>query len=184
MNTQSISQKLSSAVNEVVQKACIVSKRSDNGHKPQFLHIGYQAALAAITSVTPFCGKLPDKEPDDKAVAMKVAIGTISHETILFGALAVAHMHVDMSGPVEAGDRGDIMGECIGTIMESRFGPHVLALALRDWIKLTGKDPNDYFDRGMLEAIREEEANQLEMENGAADMVNKFFAGASSKTLN
>lgn len=172
---QNIAKGLAQSTNEVVQKACLFAKRNCSSETPDFVYIGSSVALAALISTTPFLTKRKQGKTADET--MRNMVKTINKETMLLSALIAANMHEDLSDIKDHND--DDIGECVSAGMSCKFGPETMAHALRDWVKLTGKNPADYFDQGMLDALREAEAKIAAREQGAEKMVNEFFAPSS-----
>lgn len=134
----------------------ILNKEGRDG-VPASIHLCLNTALCAIVPAIPFMVKRQKmtKEEFEKD-GPKTLLKLINYETVLFAALVTARMHAG-SSPVSSRDMGD--AKVIELKQDVEFGLQTLADAVEDWKKLTGKNPADYIDEGMLQAV---EALQME----------------------
>jgi hypothetical protein len=155
MDSGKVREEAGRAVSEIVQLsiAAVLKKEGPEG-APDAAYVGCNAALCALVPTSALLVKKPrlTKEQLEQDGA-KIFAKLISFEAILFTALATARMHqgLQVEGSrvvVENGTGFEIVGQV-------NFGPDVLFEALEDWKKLTGKNPDDYFDPKLLAAIRE-----------------------------
>lgn len=136
----------------------ILNERGKDG-LPECLHLGCNTSLCALIPVIPFIVNRPHlSEEEAKTQGPKELSKLLTRDTVLFAALITARMFsgVTSANLTESGDaKVDEMSTCIEITQEVDFGPTVFMEALKDWEKLTGKNPDGVFDASFLRAIHD-----------------------------
>jgi hypothetical protein len=157
-----VKNKMGLLVSEGVQKAMgatMALEKNPGDANPAVVELCANTALCVLVPVVPFLVKKPMMTREQAAKDPNKLLAMINFETILYGALIAARMHVGMraAGELEKLDAGD------GIVVtgETEFGPEILYSALEDWKKVTGKNPADYFNADLLKAIEESHRDSL-----------------------
>lgn len=154
--TAEVRNRIGALVSEAVQKGIMIAMSDDKEGQPGAINLACNTALSCLIPTVPLFVKKPAMTKEEANKNPTKFLGMINTETVMFAALITARMHGELvaKGPVE--DINDEFGgvEVNGSV---EFGPHVLAMALEDWKKVTGKKPEDYFRSDLLEAVAESE---------------------------
>ena len=147
---------------------------------PAAVHLGCNVALNALIPIAPFVAKRPVFTPEEaRQKGPDELVKLMSYERILFAALIVARMQGDLSI-----SRRHIEDEEGNEVVEFdqvvNFGPFIMGLALEDWKKVTGKEPTEYLDNNLLEAIAKD---NREFSEPFAEFLKGRKAAPSSGTL-
>ena len=179
---EQIRNELSQMVGKGVQTsvAIIMSQEHPSTAIPESVHLGCNVALCSLVPIVPFLSKRPNLTPEEaREKGADELVKLLTYERLLFAALIVARMQGDII--VSRDHLHTEHGEGCEVSQEVNFGPYVMGQALEDWKKVTGKDPADYLDHRVLEAIASNEAESLAP-------FEEFLKGRkiapSSKTLN
>lgn len=145
-NIGQMGEEANQAVCDLVQSGAALAHMKYGGDASDGAFLGCMAALGALTPTAMIFAKRPQlTEKEVKERGKEIAMSLVSTETLLFAAIASAHVLVDSQRD------GGIVTE---------FGPHILWQALNIWEKVyPDKKPDDFFDPGMLKAARKAGAN-------------------------
>lgn len=140
-NIGQMGEEANQAVLDMVQSGTALAHLKYGGNIADGVFLGCMAALGALTPTAMMLAKRPVLTPEEvREKGNEIATSLVTHETLLFAALASAHIMTDL-------DRSGGL--------TTEFGPHILWQALNIWEKVyPDKKADDFFDANMLKAAR------------------------------